>query len=216
MGSSGGGGGNPALLMQGGIPAQGLPVAGSGGSTVDPTNYGKFQNFLPDADAAGNFPLATGLKSDMFKFRSPNGTSDSGTNAGSGGTGSGMDVNTLRNLLAQLQGGGGGGGAGPFSGSPTDGPHVLDLGGGGGGGGFAGMGSSPLSVGGGGGAPMMGGGNLDPTGGNYSRPGVAGFDAFAPWQAGGGNAGIRAGGSNMPIDWQNQTGPLIAQPKTGM
>lgn len=118
MGSSGGGPGNPAFLSQGGRPIPGLPIAGQGAPNDNPQNYGKFQEFLPTIQPPGgtaggytipsnaetrSAPSATGLKSEMFQYRSP-----SGAVAPS-------DVDSLRQQLASLQsqvGGGAGGGDG--------------------------------------------------------------------------------------------------------
>lgn len=135
MGSSGGGGGNPAYLMMGGQPMPGLPIAGQGPG-IDPFKYGKFQSFLPDipsqADIEGGAraPSATGLTNEMFTYKGPDGSvADSG--AAPGGATS-ADIQGLRDQLAQLigqkaQGAGTGmfdpaefqsflrGGTGPFS-----------------------------------------------------------------------------------------------------
>lgn len=113
MGSSGGGGGGGAgmmALMNQGRPMPGLPIAGSG-ANIDPYDYGKFQNFLPDIKAEGQNDMATGLRPDMFTYRSPSGKVDPGM---------GDQIQGLRDQLAALQassqqnqfGAGGGGGAG--------------------------------------------------------------------------------------------------------
>ena len=106
MGSDGGGGGgNPALLMQGGTPMPGLPVAGKDSNIGDPYDYGKFQNFLPDIPAEGKAPSATGLRPDMFKYRSPSGIM--AQNSGDQNSGDvGNQIQELRNTLAQIQAGG--------------------------------------------------------------------------------------------------------------
>jgi len=104
MGSGGGGGGgNPALLMQNAAPMQGLPVAGKDSTIGSPYEYGKFQNFLPDIPAEGPAPSATGLRPDMFQYRSPSGVvaqSDVGN-----------QIQQLRDALAKLQSQGSGGGS---------------------------------------------------------------------------------------------------------
>ena len=106
MGSSGdGGGGNPAMLGVG-TPMPGLPVAGQDGG-LDPLTRGKFQNFLPDIQADGQNPMATGLRPGMFEYRSPG----SAPAADSGG-----EATAARDALAQVVAGaasGGGGGGGP-------------------------------------------------------------------------------------------------------
>ena len=90
MGSSGGGSGNPALLMQNASPMPGLPVAGSDNATGDPYEYGRFQNFLPDIPAEGRAPSAEGLRPDMFQYKSPKGVID-------------PQVQGLRDELAKLK-----------------------------------------------------------------------------------------------------------------
>jgi len=120
MSSSGGGdGGIGALLaMQAANPMPGLPVAGANSTIGDPYDYGKFQNFLPDIQAEGQNPSATGLRPDMFVYRSPKGVVDQSD--------LGSQITGLRNQLAQLQAAGGPGGGAPGGG------------GGGGGGGIPG------------------------------------------------------------------------------
>lgn len=73
MGSSGGGGGNPQALMGNSTPMKGLPIAGEGGGVGDPREYGTFQSFLPDVQAEGPNPMATGLRPDMFQYKKPTG-----------------------------------------------------------------------------------------------------------------------------------------------
>jgi hypothetical protein len=97
MGSSGGGGGNPAALMQGASPAPGLPVAGQGGGVGDPFEYGKFQNFLPEPQSEGENPLATGLRPEMFEYLSPGGA------GGAAPGGAGNQIQEMRAALAKLQ-----------------------------------------------------------------------------------------------------------------
>jgi len=110
MTSSGGGGDGGGMMgmMGGGVPMPGLPIAGQGGG-VDPTKYGKFQNFLPDILAEGENPMATGLRPDMFKYRSPGGVTDDGGGGGGGGGGDvAAQIQGLRDELAKIQSGGGG------------------------------------------------------------------------------------------------------------
>ena len=103
MGSGGGGGsGNPALLMQNANPMQGLPIAGQGGGVGNPLEYGKFQSFLPDIPAEGRAPSATGLRPDMFEYKSPTGVLPPGeANKSTGGSGKGSFFD---NLNPQQQG----------------------------------------------------------------------------------------------------------------
>ena len=104
MGSGGGGGGgNPALLMQNADPMGGLHIAGKDSTIGSPFDYGKFQNFLPDIKADGPNDMATGLRPDMFEYKSPGGTVDPGV---------GGQIQELRDALAKLQAGSGGGGVG--------------------------------------------------------------------------------------------------------
>jgi len=104
MGSSGGGGGgNPAHLMNNAAPMQGLPVAGANGAVSDPFTYGKYQSFLPNPVAEGPNPMATGLRPDMFNYRSPRDIM-----AGNSGAPPGDDasqIQGLRDELARLQAG---------------------------------------------------------------------------------------------------------------
>ena len=123
MGSSGGSA-NPAFLSQGGRPIPGLPIAGQGAPNDNPRNFGSFQEFLPEISPAGRSgyqimpagqgpnPSATGLTSEMFQYRSPQGAvapsgggstaGASGAGAGSGGGGAG-DIDSLRQQVAALQ-----------------------------------------------------------------------------------------------------------------
>jgi hypothetical protein len=123
MGSSGGGddGMGMMALMGQGTPMPGLPIAGQGAG-VDPTTYGKYQSFLPEPLAEGPNPMATGLRPDMLKFRSPGSSAD----ASSGGGGDpnspeGMQARFLSNLRNEV-GGGGGGGVGTMGMSRRIGP----------------------------------------------------------------------------------------------
>ena len=96
MGSSGGGGGGGAgmmALMNQGKPMPGLPIAGAG-ANIDPYDYGKFQSFLPEPKAEGQNDMATGLRPDMFTYRSPSGKVDPGM---------GDQIQGLRDQLAALQ-----------------------------------------------------------------------------------------------------------------
>ena len=94
MGSSGGdsGAGSMAMMMQG-SPMPGLPVAGRD-TAIDPYNYGQFQNFLPEIQAEGQNPMATGLRPEMFEYRSPSGKVDPGV---------GDQIQQLRDQLAAIQ-----------------------------------------------------------------------------------------------------------------
>lgn len=94
MGSDGGGGGNPQALYQNAAPMQGLPIVGKDSSAVgNPYDYGKFQNFLPDAGSDGKYPVARGLSPDMFTYKSPSGTVAPGV---------GDQISDLRAQLAKL------------------------------------------------------------------------------------------------------------------
>ena len=137
MGSSGGGGdggmGMMALMGQG-TPMPGLPIAGQGPGT-DAFKYGQFQNFLPDPVAEGENPMATGLRPDMFKYRSPGGVAAEG--AGAGGS---DEIQALRDELAALKAGGAGGGEGVFEGMVDGNSNPISRGVGGGGIGTMGLG----------------------------------------------------------------------------
>jgi hypothetical protein len=112
MGSSGGGddGAGMMALMGQGTPMPGLPIAGQGPGT-NAFEYGQFQNFLPEIQAEGENPMATGLRPDMFKYRSPGGV----VAEGSGG-GGGDEIQGLRDELAALKSGMGGNSGGYDSG----------------------------------------------------------------------------------------------------
>ena len=71
-------------------PMPGLPVAGQDSSVGDPHEYGTFQSFLPEIQAEGRNPSATGLRPEMFEYRRPSGVVD-------------PEVQDLRDQLAQLQ-----------------------------------------------------------------------------------------------------------------
>jgi hypothetical protein len=102
MGSSGGSA-NPMYLSQGGVPMPGLPIAGQGAPNDNPRNFGQFQEFLPQISPQGSpgyqimpagqgpNPSATGLTSEMFQYRSPQGAVAPN------------DVDSLRQQLAALQ-----------------------------------------------------------------------------------------------------------------
>jgi hypothetical protein len=119
MGSSGGdGGGYYPGMFGNATPQPGLPIAGQGAG-VNPQEYGKFQSFLPNEliHESGPNDMATGLRPDMFKFKSPSGVvQESNTSE---------DIGALRDALAALtakvntpqQGNmlGGGGGFRPWS-----------------------------------------------------------------------------------------------------
>ena len=96
MGSSGGGGGgNPALLSQNAAPMGDLPIAGKNSTIGSPFEYGKFQNFLPDIQAEGENPMATGLRPEMFQYKSPSGVVAQ--------SGVGDQITELRDALAKIQ-----------------------------------------------------------------------------------------------------------------
>ena len=97
MGSGGGGGGNAGMmaLMNQGRPMPGLPIAGQGGGIGNAYEYGKFQNFLPDVKAEGPNDMATGLRPEMFEYRSPSGVVQQSN--------SDTQIAELRNSLAALQ-----------------------------------------------------------------------------------------------------------------
>jgi hypothetical protein len=196
MGSSGGGGSSdPSALYKTAAPMGDLPIAGKDSTIGNPFEYGQFQSFLPEIKAEGQNDMATGLRPDMFKYRSPTGVAaenGAGGDSGSGG------ADAMRNVLAALTSGAAGGGAGGDNPMMGGGGNPM-MGGG--------PGLNPNRIGGPGGADM---GQLHPA---HNQPGVAGQTAFAPWA---GN-NIRAGG-NMPIDWRTKEGaqPLIDQPKIGM
>jgi len=100
MGSGGGGGGgNPEALYENAAPMEGLPVAGAGSTIGSPWEYGQFQNFLPEIPAEGPAPSATGLKPDMFQYKSPSGVVAEG--------GANGQIEELRAALAKLQAAGG-------------------------------------------------------------------------------------------------------------
>jgi len=122
MGSSGGGSANPMYLSQGGVPMPGLPIAGQGAPNDNPRNFGQFQEFLPTIQPPGgtaggytipsnaetrSAPSATGLKSEMFQYRSPQGAIAPGGGGGGGAAAaagaSAGDVNSLRQQVAALQ-----------------------------------------------------------------------------------------------------------------
>jgi len=94
MSSSGGSYQGP-IMTTAGPQIPNLPVAGADSTIGSPFEYGKFQNFLPDAKASGPNDMATGLRPEMFQYRSP-----SGVVAESGLSG---QIQGLRDQLAQLQ-----------------------------------------------------------------------------------------------------------------
>lgn len=99
MGSSKGGGGNPAALSMAAAPMPGLPIAGKDSTIGNPFEYGKFQNFLPDIPAAGEGPApsATGLTKEMFLYRSPSGVVEKSAGPGAD------EISSLRDALAKMQ-----------------------------------------------------------------------------------------------------------------
>lgn len=105
MGSSGGGGGgNPNAMFMNVAPMKGLPVAGADSNIGSAYEYGKFQNFLPDIKADGPNDMATGLRPEMFEYRSPGGAQSGGGPAPGGGNAAGQ-VQQLRDALAAIQAG---------------------------------------------------------------------------------------------------------------
>lgn len=94
MTSSGGGGGSSSYAQAVGAatPMEGIPIAGQGTTAADPTDYGRYQSFLP---AAGSGKSATGLTSDMMTFRTP--SQIRGGDMSSGPT----EAENLRNQLAK-------------------------------------------------------------------------------------------------------------------
>jgi hypothetical protein len=95
MGSGGGGGSSdPSALMRNAAPMEGLPIAGADSTIGSPYEYGEFQSFLPDIKAEGQNPMATGLRPDMFQFKSP-----TGVTAPSNDT---LGIESLRSDLASL------------------------------------------------------------------------------------------------------------------
>jgi hypothetical protein len=104
MGSSGGddSSGLAALIAQRGAatPMPGLPVAGKDSTVGDPHEYGTFQNFLPDIQAEGVNPSATGLRPEMFQYKKPQGVVD-------------PEIQSLRDQLASLKAQGQGQSAAP-------------------------------------------------------------------------------------------------------
>jgi hypothetical protein len=196
---------------------QGLPVAGKDSTIGSPYEYGQFQSFLPEIKAEGQNPMATGLRPDMFQFKSPTGVT-------AGGSGGGADA--MRDVLAKLSaigtagsGAAGGVGGGDFLGGGAGGGGFLGGGAGGGAGGGGGGVAFPLpQTGATGGAGAFiggpGGGNMGQMHPAFNQPGVAGQTAFAPWAG----TNIRAGGAGgeQAIDWRTRdAGPLIDQPKIG-
>ena len=116
MGSSGGSA-NPMYLSQGGNPMPNLPIAGQGAPNDNPRNFGQFQEFLPQISPQGSSgyqimpagqgpnPSATGLTSEMFQYRSPQGAvaPGGGGGGGSGGGANAGDIDSLRQQVAALQ-----------------------------------------------------------------------------------------------------------------
>lgn len=109
MASSSDSGGGGYVSSPVGPAMPGLPIAGKDSNIGSPYEYGKFQNFLPDIKATGQNDMATGLRPDMFTYRSPSGVVAEG--------GAGNQIQSLRDELAAALasgsiGGGGGGGRG--------------------------------------------------------------------------------------------------------
>jgi hypothetical protein len=162
MTSSGDSGGNPMALLSGGTPMPGLPIAGSN-PTGDPYKYGQFQNFLPDVQADGQNPSATGLRPEMFDYKKPGGGTAGDTLGGGGGGGSGDiagQIQGLRDQLAKMQMGGGGGGQPATGYNPFDNTSPGWSTGGmtpGSSGAYGGVGTMGLGAGGGGFGPPSNG-----------------------------------------------------------
>ena len=99
MGSSKGGGGNPAMLASQAAPMPGLPIAGKDSTIGNPFEYGKFQNFLPDipGEGEGPAPSATGLTKEMFLYKSPSGVVEKSAGPGAD------EIQSLRDALAKMQ-----------------------------------------------------------------------------------------------------------------
>lgn len=117
MGSGGGGGGpTPPPVAQ---PISGVPIAGSGSTSIDPYNYGQYQSFLPDIPKEGSAPSAMGLTSDMFRYAAPNDILNPAT-----GTAAQPSV-----ADSAPSAGGGGGSSNPIMDS-TGGSYTSDSGGG--------------------------------------------------------------------------------------
>ena len=96
MSSSGDGSGGYFPGMFGAAtPMPGLPIAGKDSAIGDPYEYGKFQNFLPDIKAEGRNDNATGLRPDMFIYKSPSGVVQQSSGD--------AQIQDLRNQLAALQ-----------------------------------------------------------------------------------------------------------------
>jgi hypothetical protein len=233
MGSSGGGGGNPQALYGQSAPMPGIPVAGKDSTIGDPFNYGQFQNFLPDVKETGENDMATGLRPDMFKYKHPDGTSPDMSTGGNSdqdlrdalakllgnqpaqpggidnrdgapagtniGIGAGPGFGGVPAGMGMGGAGGGAGAGGPqFGGTAGKGKGVYDFGPSSGK--DVGNGMINNLVSGGGGYQ----GNMDPTGGQFSQGGSAGFTAFSPWGGGqdANNPEFRRGAQQGPIDWR--------------
>jgi hypothetical protein len=94
MGSSGGGSSDPSALYRNAAPMADLPIAGAGSTIGSPFEYGQFQSFLPEIQAEGENPMATGLRPEMFQYKSP-----TGVTAPSNDT---LGIESLRADLAKL------------------------------------------------------------------------------------------------------------------
>jgi hypothetical protein len=94
MGSSGGGSSDPSALYRTAAPMEGLPVAGKDSNIGSPYEYGEFQSFLPEIQADGKNPMATGLTPDMLQFKSPQGVTAPSSDT--------INIEGLRSQLANL------------------------------------------------------------------------------------------------------------------
>ena len=156
MGSSGGDA-NPMFLSQGSAPIPNIPIAGQAGE-LKPHERGTFQNFLPEILAAGQGPnpSATGLTTEMLKYRSPQGVVEAASGgapaaaapAAAAPAAAAGGADAMRNQLAAIAAEGGGEFANAFGGATnTWGGGNGDFGGWGGFGGGGGDGAGGPFVG---------------------------------------------------------------------
>jgi hypothetical protein len=188
MGSSGGGDDGMAAMMamRAATPMPGLPIAGADSTTGDPYEYGKFQNFLPDVQAEGKNPSATGLRPEMFQYKKPSGVVD-------------PEIEKLRNELAALKGSS----AAPAGGGNSQwaalraqmSPQDLQI--------FQSQ-VSPAEF-----AAFMGatsGGG----GGGVGTMGLGGGGVGTMGLGGGGQQNFQQPGVNIPINWLNSNNPNVS------
>jgi hypothetical protein len=182
------------MAMRAATPMPGLPIAGADSTIGDPYEYGKFQNFLPDVQAEGKNPSATGLRPEMFQYKKPSGVVD-------------PEIQKLRNELAALKGSSSaapaGGGNPQWAAlraqmspqdlqifqsqvSPAEFAAFMSATSGGGGGGGGAVGTMGLGGGGGGSIGTMGLGG------------------------GGGQQNLQQPGVNFPINWLNSNNPNVS------